>query len=50
MRWKKCASGARNLSHAVSIESVPAVHCIVLNLLFEPDMYEVHEHKHTLSS
>ena len=51
-RWRRCASGTRNFSHAVPIESAPAVHSILCALfqilMFEPDTKST-ENKHTLS-
>ena len=47
-RWRRCASGPRNLSRAVPSESVPAVQCIFLLSMFEPGTKSI-EHKHTLS-
>jgi len=49
-RLRRCASGTRNLSHAVSIESVLAVHCIVLNFN-DWTRHEVHRAQaHTVST
>ena len=49
-RYGRCASGTRNLFHAVSIESVPAAHCIVLNFNV-CTRHEVHRAQaHTVST
>jgi len=48
-RLRRCASGTCNLSHAVFIESVPALHCIVLNFNVSTRHEVPRAQAHTLS-